>query len=46
MPAQEIHVLKNPADPRLGPWTRIPETGAVVTPEWTFRREDLKRFPE
>lgn len=46
MPAQEIHVLKNPDDPGLGPWFRFPESGALATPEWTFRREDLKRFPE
>lgn len=46
MPAQEIHVLNNPAEPALGPWFRMPEAGTVATPEWTFRRDDLRRFPD
>jgi len=46
MPAQEIHVLNNLAEPGLGPWFRFPETGTIETPEWTFQREDLRRFPD
>ena len=43
MPAQEIHVLRNPA--REGdPWYSIDFGETLVTPEWTFRRGDLKRF--
>ena len=45
MPAQEIHVLKNPADAGLSPWCRIPTDGPLRTPEWTFRMDELKRFP-
>lgn len=46
MPAQEIHLLKNLAEPALGPWFRLPPEGAVETPEWAFRRSDLRRFPD
>lgn len=42
MPAQEIHVLKNPRSD--SPWydTSIGET--LVTPEWVFDRHELRRF--
>jgi hypothetical protein len=43
MPAQEVHVLKNPA--REGdPWYEVDFGETLVTPEWTFRKGDLKRF--
>lgn len=43
-PAQDIHLLKNPADPELSPWYD-PDCGAWLrTPEWRFSRKDLKRF--
>ncbi len=43
MPAQSIHLLRNPADAR-SPWygTRVGET--LVTPEWEFKPGSLKRF--
>lgn len=43
MPAQNIHILKNPSDPR-SPWysTRVNE--ALITPEWDFKPGSLKRF--
>ncbi len=44
MPAQEVHVLRNPADP-ASPWYLARSRGALETPEWRFRFEDLKRFP-
>ena len=44
MPAQELHVLKNPARPRLSPWYRLPDRGRIATPEWNFDAKDLKRF--
>lgn len=45
MPAQDIHILKNPMDAILSPWYAVKaiET-ALITPEWTFYKEDLKRF--
>lgn len=44
MPAQEMHVLKNPANGDGSPWYAVPD-GALVTPEWTFPKDSLKRWP-
>ena len=43
MPAQEMHVLRSPN--RHSPWYEARSSGALNTPEWRFRYEDLKRFP-
>ncbi len=45
MPAQEVHVLRNPSDPAASPWYPARASGTLATPEWTFRYEDLRRFP-
>jgi hypothetical protein len=44
MPAQDVHVLKNPTDPALSPWYALDIDDELVTPEWTFKKTDLKRF--
>jgi hypothetical protein len=46
MPAQNIHILRNVAQPALGAWFALPPpTEPVVeTPEWTFARTELGRF--
>jgi hypothetical protein len=44
MPAQEIHVLKNPEDDDLSPWYSADFGEKLETPEWTFGKEHLKRF--
>ncbi len=44
MPAQEIHILKNKNDPKLSPWYPVNFGDALETPEWDFRKEELKRF--
>ena len=46
MPAQNIHVLRNIEVPALGAWFAVPGPAAAEfdTPEWTFAREELKRF--
>ncbi len=44
MPAQQIHILKNPNDAKLDPWYSVNFTTKLYTPEWTFTRVDLKRF--
>lgn len=44
MPAQYIHVLKNPANGDGSPWYAIPD-GELVTPEWTFAAGSLRRWP-
>jgi hypothetical protein len=43
MPAQEMHVLRNPVS--SSPWYPAVRAGDLVTPEWTFRRAELRRFP-
>lgn len=44
MPAQEIQILKNPKDAALSPWYSAGFGEVLETPEWTFERNDLKRF--
>ncbi len=43
MPAQDIHILKNPSN-RLSPWYCLEEIEVLVTPEWIFNGVDLKRW--
>lgn len=45
MPAQEIHILRNPENEKISPWYSVADiTTEVTTPEWTFDITDLKRF--
>lgn len=44
MPAQEIHVLKNPANGDGSPWY-APPSSELVTPEWRFPPATMKRWP-
>ena len=44
MPAQEVHLLKNPLNPTLSPWYHYQPEKALVTPEWPFKPGHLKRF--
>ncbi len=44
MPAQDIHVLKNPQNKDLSPWYSINFKKRLITPEYTFSKTDLKRF--
>jgi hypothetical protein len=43
MPAQEIHVLRNPASPD-NPWYVIEGDRPLTTPEWDFPEGALRRF--
>jgi hypothetical protein len=45
MPAQEMHVLKNPASPDGSPRYPAGFAGLLVTPEWTFAPGALRRWP-
>ncbi|MGN6418022.1 MAG: DUF4846 domain-containing protein [Pseudobacter sp.] len=45
MPAQSIHILRNPADPEGGPWYDAGQTNELITtPEWSFRKAELKTW--
>ena len=46
MPAQDIHILKNTMDAEISPWFRADFGDELVTPEWTFKRDQLMRFAE
>lgn len=44
MPAQDIHVLLNPADENLSPWYKVNDETIIETPEYTFTKYEFKRW--
>jgi len=44
MPAQDIHLLVNPNDKRLSPWYLVSGADLIYTPEYTFKKGELKRW--
>lgn len=47
MPAQDMHLLKNPKSTDGTPWYALPGDGQeLVTPEWIFPAGTLRRFKE
>ncbi len=46
MPAQETQLLINPTDNQKSPWYSLNDNNKIITPEWTFSKNDLKRFEE
>lgn len=44
MPAQEMHILRDPASPDVSAWFEASPDAALVTPEYTFAPGSLKRF--
>jgi len=45
MPAQDIHLVKNPADAGLSPWYTADSTQNMLeTPEWTFKTNQLRTW--
>jgi hypothetical protein len=45
MPAQDMHILKNPNATDGSPWYVVPAGDQFVTPEWTFKSNALRRWP-
>jgi len=43
-PAQDIHIVINPRYPDLSPWYEANAPGLVTTPEWIFKKEELRRW--
>jgi len=41
MPAQDIHILKNPSDDNGGPWYPLNNHQLIQTPEWSFYNDQL-----
>ena len=46
MPAQDIHILKNPSDDSMGPWYSNSFGETLITPEWEFTSDQLYRFDD
>ncbi|ABP66255.1 hypothetical protein Csac_0632 [Caldicellulosiruptor saccharolyticus DSM 8903] len=46
MPAQDIHILKNPANEDGNPWYSVSFGDVLVTPEWQFTKDQVYRFGE
>jgi hypothetical protein len=44
MPAQDIHVLKNPSNADLTPWYEVNDDNTIRTPEYTFTQIELMRW--
>lgn len=44
MPAQNIHIVKNPTNENLSPWYNLQEMNSILTPEWTFEKSNLKTW--
>ena len=44
MPAQQIHILRNPSDAALSPWYRIVPGRELRTPEWVFAPAVVRRW--
>ena len=44
MPAQELQILKNPNSSKDSPWYSSDFSGNLITPEWVFKKNELKRF--
>lgn len=47
MPAQDMHILTDPAAGNVSPWYQVPAEGAdLVIPDWIFKAAALRRFAE
>lgn len=45
MPAQDIHILRNPGEEIFSPWYALRDDDApILTPEWTFYSNQLRRW--
>lgn len=44
MPAQDIHVLLNPADEILSPWYKASDSTTIFTPEYVFEQKELRQW--
>jgi hypothetical protein len=43
MPAQDIHIVKNPMNESLSPWYEL-NNETIYTPEWTFEKNQLRTW--
>ena len=45
MPAQDMHVVLNPTNAQLSPWYEIDAGPFIITPEWVFKINSIKKWP-
>jgi hypothetical protein len=46
MPAQDIHIVKNPRNTELSPWYELKDNSLIYTPEWVFEPKQLRKWQE
>lgn len=44
MPAQDIHIVRDPMNDKLSPWYEVTNDREIITPEWTFTNTQLRRW--
>lgn len=44
MPAQDIHIVKNPMNERISPWYEVSIAEEISTPEWVFSFSQLRTW--
>lgn len=44
MPAQQTQILINKSNEQISPWCLMDIEDELITPEWKFKKTDLKRF--
>ena len=44
MPAQDIHIVRNPDDEELSPWYKVNDSEVIITPEWKFYKNQLREW--
>ena len=44
MPAQDIHIVRNPMNEKISPWYDVSEADKIITPEWIFKKEQLRSW--
>jgi hypothetical protein len=44
MPAQDIHIVKNPMNEKFSPWYEVNDAKQIITPEWRFYKDQLRRW--
>ena len=44
MPAQSIHIVKNPMDYKMSPWYKVNANHQVSTPDWVFYCNQIHRW--
>lgn len=44
MPAQDIHIVRNPLIGEYSPWYYVSDDQEIVTPEWTFTGNRFRRW--